>query len=394
MKHSARTMEGQNKGKTMATSGSAGPPLAAPEVTGPVRVERACAELRRGLPVLVESEGEGLPALAAERVTSEILAAFAHFCSAPLAVYLTPARARTLKIRLYSPDAAAVPLPDPPDLGLVRHLADPTDDLGHPLMGPFLSHRGALAGGTAEMLALAKLAGLLPALVAPLAPVPGITARAQAAGYLSVAATDIAAFPAQSAQGLERVVAAKVPLGVAENTRIVAFRPAGGGPENLAIIVGEPDLAGPVLVRLHSECFTGDLLGSLKCDCGEQLRGALSAMAQAGSGILLYLAQEGRGIGLLNKLRAYALQDQGFDTMDANERLGFAADERLFLVAAAMLKALGVHSVRLLTNNPAKVDGLMRLGIVVAERVPHTFPANPHNARYLAVKATKGGHHI
>jgi len=149
-----------------------------------------------------------------------------------------------------------------------------------------------------------------------------------------------------------------------------------------------------VLVRLHSECFTGDLLGSLKCDCGDQLRGALALMAKEGAGILLYLAQEGRGIGLLNKLRAYALQDQGYDTMDANERLGFEVDERLFLVAAQMLKMLGVTSVRLLTNNPLKVESLAALGVPVVERVAHSFPSNPHNERYLAVKAEKGGHQL
>ena len=147
-----------------------------------------------------------------------------------------------------------------------------------------------------------------------------------------------------------------------------------------------------MLTRLHSECFTGDLLGSLKCDCGQQLRGAIAEIAAAGGGILLYLAQEGRGIGLVNKLRAYALQDQGFDTVEANERLGFEADERLFLPAAEMLRRLGFAKVRLMTNNPDKVAALAGFGIEVVERVAHAFPANDHNAFYLSTKARKSGH--
>ncbi|MEQ1864479.1 MAG: GTP cyclohydrolase II, partial [Micropepsaceae bacterium] len=157
-------------------------------------------------------------------------------------------------------------------------------------------------------------------------------------------------------------------------------------------IVGSPEPPGPVLVRLHSECLTGDLLGSLKCDCGDQLRGAIASIGKAGAGILLYLAQEGRGIGLINKLKAYELQDQGFDTIEANQRLGFEADEREFAAAAEMLKYLGFTSVRLMTNNPDKVAAMARFGIEIAEHVPHRFPANPHNEAYLATKKAKAGH--
>src|SRR5690606_3029352 len=148
----------------------------------------------------------------------------------------------------------------------------------------------------------------------------------------------------------------------------------------------------PVLTRLHSECFTGDLLGSLRCDCGDQLRGAIAEIARHGSGLLLYLAQEGRGIGLVNKLRAYRLQDGGADTLEANLQLGFDADERVYLPAAEMLRRLGFQRVRLMTNNPEKVAALARCGIAVVERVPHVFPANGHNDHYLRTKATKFGH--
>ncbi len=183
-----------------------------------------------------------------------------------------------------------------------------------------------------------------------------------------------------------------MPLRDAETTRIIAFRPSDGGLEHLAILIGDPDPATPVLTRLHSECFTGDLLGSLRCDCGDQLRGAIAEIARAGGGVLLYLAQEGRGIGLVNKLRAYELQDAGFDTVDANEQLGFDADERVYLPAAEMLRQLGFTRIRLLTNNPEKMAALTRCGITVVERVPHVFPANGHNERYLKTKATRSGH--
>ena len=209
---------------------------------------------------------------------------------------------------------------------------------------------------------------------------------------LAVSVHEIAEYRYAAARSLEAAGEARVPLEGAENTRVIAFRPSDGGLEHLAIIIGEPDREEPVLTRLHSECFTGDLLGSLRCDCGDQLRGAIRAIAEAGAGVLLYLAQEGRGIGLVSKLRAYQLQDRGADTIDANEQLGFDADERVYLPAAEMLRRLGLRRVRLLTNNPEKVAALTRCGIVVEERVPHAFPSNVHNNFYLATKATRFGH--
>jgi GTP cyclohydrolase II len=161
----------------------------------------------------------------------------------------------------------------------------------------------------------------------------------------------------------------------------------------VAIRIGDPDpQAGPVLVRLHSSCLTGDLLGSLRCDCGDQLRGAIREIAAAGGGVLLYLAQEGRDIGLINKLRAYALQDLGADTVDANTTLGFDDDERVYYPAAEMLRQLGISRVRLLTNNPTKIDQLAACGVEVVERVRHVFASNTHNERYLATKIARSGH--
>jgi len=186
---------------------------------------------------------------------------------------------------------------------------------------------------------------------------------------------------------------ARLPLGHSPASEIVAFRAEGDASEHIALLIGAPTGALP-LVRIHSECLTGDALGSLKCDCGPQLGEALAALADAGWGILLYLRQEGRGIGLVNKLRAYALQDQGFDTVDANLRLGFDDDERDFSVAAGMLRALGQSQVRLLTNNPRKVAALQALAIDVAERVPLRTQSNPHNEAYLATKRARSGHQL
>ncbi|MGH7032057.1 MAG: GTP cyclohydrolase II, partial [Stellaceae bacterium] len=275
---------------------------------------------------------------------------------------------------------------------VIRNLANPATSLGAepPGLGPqpMVAQGAALAAVT-----LAKLAALLPAAL--------VLRIGAAEAALLARRSDLAAIEAAwvfrrdaATAGLTRVAEARVPLADAENARLIAFRPGDGGVEHLAIVIGAPDPATQVLVRLHSECFTGDLLASLRCDCGDQLRGAIAAIAKAGGGVLLYLAQEGRGIGLVNKLRAYQLQDAGFDTLDANEQLGFDADERVYLPAAEMLRQLGFATIRLLTNNPDKMAALRRYGIRVAERVAHVFPANGHNERYLRTKATRSGHFL
>ncbi len=232
---------------------------------------------------------------------------------------------------------------------------------------------------------LCKLSGLLPAAVI----VPGDKPQGQVA---TVSLAAVSAYRRLSAATLRPVSEARVPLADAEDVRIVSFRPADGGPDQYAILVGTPEDQSAPLARLHSECFTGDLLGSLRCDCGDQLRGSIRRMARDGGGVLLYLAQEGRGIGLTNKLRAYMLQDSGLDTVEANHHLGFGSDERDFSAAAEMLRQLGIESVRLLTNNPAKIAQLERYGIEVAGRVAHVFGANVHNRRYLLTKAERSGH--
>jgi GTP cyclohydrolase II len=362
-------------------------------------VHRALAELRRGVPVLLEVAPHELRLIAAaETMGARGLAFFAGLRGGMPHFLLAQSRAAAV---LHRPVAEAiVAFRTAPSLlapSLLRSLADPTAE--QLLPSPLEVVAGAGDGpGPAAAVQLAKLSRVLPAaLIAPLH-ADEVADLADSHGLLRVAASDVMAYGTDVAATLTRVAEAEVPLAASETTRIIAFRPADGGIEHLAILVGRPeDLAAgdpAPLTRLHSECFTGDLLGSLKCDCGPQLQGAIAEMAREGSGVLLYLAQEGRGIGLVNKLRAYALQDRGSDTLDANRQIGFGADERNFAVAAAMLEQLGIGRVRLMTNNPDKLAALAACGIEVTARVKHVFPTNGHNAKYLATKAERFGHLI
>jgi GTP cyclohydrolase II len=356
-------------------------------------VDRAAGELRRGLPVVVVP-GRGKPSLiaAAELANDGLLTAMGRASGQAPHVLLTHNRAKTLKIRLYTEDAVAVPLPREEAARAAQVLADPTRDMRDPMMGPWQAERRPLSASAKAAVKLAKIAELLPAVLESPIDAKSAARLAKRDGIVSVSVDDIFQHDARANTTFTTVARARLPLANAEDTRVLAFRPTSGGREHLALIIGAAEPPGPVLVRLHSECLTGDLLGSLKCDCGDQLRGAIEAIGKAGAGLLLYLAQEGRGIGLINKLKAYELQDQGFDTIDANQRLGFEADEREFAAAAEMLKYLGFTSVRLMTNNPDKVAALSHLGVDVVERVAHSFPTNPHNEAYLATKKAKAGH--
>ncbi|MGO8920428.1 MAG: GTP cyclohydrolase II [Stellaceae bacterium] len=356
------------------------------------QIDRAITDLRRGNLVLLRDGAAALAVQAAEAITPESLERLKTLSGEALSLVLTRRRAAALGLaEPPSGKGGAVLLRLAPDAQAaeLRDLADPgAEASGRVPRGPVADAAGA-ADAAVE---LVKLARLLPAVVmAPLSP-RAATQLAEREGLMLLEAAAVLAYQAVAAHSLRPVSEARVPLSGAENTRIIAFRPSDGGIEHLAILIGDPDPQGPVLARLHSECFTGDLLASLRCDCGDQLRGAIAEIARAGSGVLLYLAQEGRGIGLVNKLRAYQLQDAGLDTVDASEQLGFDADERVYLPAAEMLRQLGFGRVRLLTNNPEKVAALTRCGLEVVERVPHIFPANGHNERYLRTKATRSGH--
>lgn len=344
---------------------------------------RARGDLRMGVPVVLESAAGSVVAAAAETLGAARLAGLRALGAADLV--LTARRAETLKARVYDEDLARIVLPEGADIGWVAGLADPSDDLDQPMKGPLEARRGGDVMLHRLALRLCKAARLLPA--ALVVPVGGDLPDGLLRVPAEQAAPLMAALPA-----LQHVVSARVPLRAAERARLHIWRPVDGSDEHFAIEIGQPDRAVPVLARLHSACFTGDLLGSLKCDCGPQLNAALAQMGQEGAGVLLYLQQEGRGIGLANKMRAYALQDQGFDTVEANHRLGFEDDERDFRLGAQMLTRMGFGAVRLLTNNPAKIAMMERHGVSVAERVPLKVGETPQNARYLAVKARKSGH--
>jgi len=343
-------------------------------------VARAVDALRRGWAVGID----GLVVLAVETAGEDELASFDG--GGPADLLIAGSRAVTLKLanQREAVPTGPVRIARMPwiDLAGATALADPALDLKTPLKGPFRTLPLHDATAAQAAMRLARMAGLLPAFFI----------GGEGGG-------DMAAVSAQAVMDVHRAPSltiasrARLPIAQAEKAEIVAFRSDGDAAEHVALLIGQPGGTAP-LVRLHSECLTGDALGSLKCDCGPQLSGALTAIGASGWGILLYLRQEGRGIGLVNKLRAYALQDQGFDTVDANLRLGFHDDERDFTVAAAMLHRIGQDRVRLLTNNPRKAAGLEAAGIEVIEQVPLRTHANFHNQAYLDAKRLRSGHRL
>jgi len=354
------------------------------------QVHRAVSDLRRGVPVVLAGDSP-LLVLAAETAGADGLAELEAVSDTDPVLILAPSRAAAILRAPMSANAVAVAVALPNSfrkIEIYQSLADPL--AAQPLLREVLRAVPAPRLSDAAI-GLAKIGRLLPAILA--IPLPGDTAALIAShGLVEVAAADVLGYAETEVAGLRQIVSADVALNNAPDSRVVAFRSDGSALEHLAIVIGRPEAADAPLVRIHSECFTGDLLGSMRCDCGEQLRGAIGRMAEAGSGILLYLAQEGRGIGLVNKLRAYGLQDRGLDTMDANRALGWGADERNFLIGATMLRIMGINRVRLLTNNPDKLDAMIACGIEVTGREPHLFAANGVNDEYLATKAARFGH--
>lgn len=348
------------------------------------RAAQAIDALRHGWPLAAA----GAPPL------QPVETAFGEGLRADL-LLISASRAATLK--LANQREAAVPgAPvllrgaEPFDLAAARAVADPSLDLATPLKGPFRALPIAWAEAGAAALELARLAGILPAFM-----VDALDSGGARHGEAQLfAPADLAAFsdPAR----LSIATRARLPIHDSETAEIVAFRSPDDIREHAALVVGRRSAERVPLVRLHSECLTGDVFGSLKCDCGPQLDGALAAMAEesraGGWGVILYLRQEGRGIGLVNKLRAYRLQDQGFDTLDANTRLGLPAEARDFPVAARMLALLGIAAIRLMTNNPAKVAAFEAAGVTIAERVPLALARGAHNEGYLATKRDRAGH--
>jgi len=337
--------------------------------------------LRAGRPVRIVGPAP-MAVLAVETATQELLDLLDPHHFAQLMISGERAAALNLANERDAADPAApvvVSHADWLNVSTALAIADPGRDLDRPPFGPLHPVAPECVETVRAAVDLARAAGLLPAL----------WLLKPAAADLSLSIDDIVRERRQPS--VEIATRARLPLEGLPPTQIVAFRASDDGQEHVALVIGA--FGGkPPLLRLHSECLTGDVFGSLKCDCGPQLKTALQIIGDNGGGVLLYLRQEGRGIGLVNKLRAYSLQDRGLDTVEANLRLGFADDERDYGHAAAMLRALGIDRVRLLTNNPKKVSGLEAAGIEVAERVAHQMPANPHNADYLAAKRKRSGH--
>ena len=351
------------------------------------KLARARADLRMGAPVVVVGTSASLIYSAEVIDRSRFVSFRDHFNDTRLII--TARRAETLKVACYDGDFAQISITDDRDLLWVKSVADPSRDLSAGPSGPFQVLRDCAIGQERAALALLKSAELLPAAI--LSEINNPAEFANENGLSLLHSADIDAL-VQSHPHFADMIAARLPTQNSDQGRLHVFRPSNADQEHYAMEIGRPDRAKPVLVRLHSACFTGDVLGSLKCDCGPQLHSALSQMGVEDQGVLLYLNQEGRGIGLTNKMRAYALQDKGFDTVEANHRLGFEDDERDFRIGAALLREMGISQIRLMTNNPKKIEMMEKQGIKVVERVPLRVGEGAKNRAYLATKAAKSGH--
>jgi GTP cyclohydrolase II len=348
-----------------------------------VAVERGLAEFRSVRPVIITGAGDSVAALPVDGMTDERLALFRRLCgSAKPYLLITARRAEVLGLDASVPVGLA--LTDRDDAAAIESMAADVE-VDHNLT---IIPAGKTAGAAIE---LAKLAQRIPALL--IADGETVAAAACDPPLIRVSADAVAQFRQAAVQSLAVATEASVPLNGGLPARFVIFRDAIGG-SSVAVIVGVPDFTRPVPVRMHSACLTGDVFGSRRCDCGDQLRLALTRLDEQGGGIILYLEQEGRGLGLANKMRTYRLQDAGLDTIDANATLGFDDDERDYGVAVRMLQILGCTRVLLLTNNPAKLDGLAQAGIEVSGRIALHGPVNADNRRYLTAKATRAGHKL
>jgi GTP cyclohydrolase II len=350
-----------------------------------VMVKRGLAEFRAGRPVIISSgSADFLIALPVDGLDAARVVAFAALC-APVKPKLIVTARRACALGIDATGPMTLPLPDRAEPDEIYSLVADADP--EPVDAAAAKPAGASAAAAIE---LAKFAQRLPALLVAETPSASVLTEPP---LVSVAAEAVAKFRHDAVHSLEIAGEAKVPLHGGIATRFVVFRDAVGG-GSVAVIVGTPDFSKPVPVRLHSACLTGDVFGSSRCDCGDQLRLALTRLKEDGGGVILYLEQEGRGLGLANKIRAYALQDAGLDTVDANTTLGFDDDERDYGIAARMLQMLGCTRVLLMTNNPTKLAGLTEAGIEVSGRKALQAPINVHNRRYLTAKAMRAGHKL
>ena len=359
-----------------------------------MKAERASAELRRGGHIMLRlNTGEAALFCGAEFADGDDVLILGRLTGSGPLLVLTSNRIKSLGRSLRKNWPVATIALASRHFGNVFDLAFGQTSLDNEV-SIVAEQTGSLADHAAQLLRNAKL---LPAALLSRLPFRDIAVQDRFAlehNLLILEARDLELHQPQASTVMRIAARAKVPLAVSENAEVVMFRAEIGGEDHFAVLIGTGAKGKTPLVRLHSQCITGDVLGSLKCDCGDQLQAAMRLMAEQGGGVLIYLAQEGRNIGLLNKMRAYALQDKGLDTVDANHALGFNTDERIFLPAARILDALGISELRLITNNPDKITQLEHCGIVVTGRVPLVLASNPHNHDYLTTKKNRTGHLI
>ena len=349
---------------------------------------RARADLRLGIPIVLS--GNGIDALVAPiDILSQTRLDQLKSINEKSFILITARRAQTLNCPVYEGSFARIKLGQAPKISYLKAISDPSLDLNNPLKGPFDVLREEPLKMENEALLLLKSAQLLPAAVISRVDKGKNFAACHKLTYLKIEQLRDLTI---NSKGIADAITAKVPTEMTENARFHIFRPNISGEEHYVMEIGKINRNRPTLVRIHSACFTGDVLGSLKCDCGPQLHAATKMINNQGDGLLIYLNQEGRGIGLANKIRAYSLQDQGFDTVEANHRLGFEDDERDFQLGAAILQEMRISNIKLITNNPSKISSMRKYNINVIERIPLKVGQNKNNIRYLDTKAKKSGH--
>lgn len=360
-------------------------------ILGPTDQEilmRARADLRLGIPIVITNQ-ENDAVVAPLDVLNQTRLDQLKSINDNSFILITARRAQTLKCPVYEGNFARIEVGQSAKVSSLKAIADPSLDLKNPLKGPFDILREKPLKLESEVLWLLKSAQLLPAaIISKINNGENFAAK----NNLTYLQTEQLMNLAMSSESISDAITAEVPTARAESTQFHIFRPALSGEEHYAMEIGKINRDHPILVRIHSACFTGDVLGSLKCDCGPQLHAATKMINDQGGGLLIYLNQEGRGIGLANKIRAYSLQDQGFDTVEANHRLGFEDDERDFQLGATILKEMRISNIKLITNNPSKINTMNKFDINVTERIPLKVGQNKNNLKYIETKAKKSGH--
>ena len=354
---------------------------------------RQISDLRFGVPIILENRNKYELVISIETLTTKTLKKILrynnNFDLEPYIV-ITKNRANFLKARSYDNYIAKIKIPTPISIHWIKSVADPSNDLENPMKGPYFSLREGNNDIAKVAINFCKKAQLLPA--AFILPIDQkIFFQLKNSGLISQKISK-ALEKKKFTNNLTLISSARVPISEDLNSKVSVFRDMDSLTEHYAIEIGILNLSEPILTRLHSACFTGDILHSLKCDCGEQLYTTINMMKSERSGVILYLNQEGRGIGLANKMRAYKLQDHGLDTFEANQRLGFNDDERDLLIGSKILKKLGINQIKLLTNNPSKLIAFEKSEIQVTKRIPLLSKETNENKLYLKTKKIKSGH--